>query len=74
MTTSILEEILAHKRAETALQRAQQPLAAVQAAASHAPAPLDFIAGLRRAESRPALIAEIKRRSPSRGADRKSVV
>lgn len=68
MTTSFLEEILAHKRAETALQRAQQPLAAVQAAAARAPAPLDFIAGLRRAESRPALIAEIKRRSPSRGA------
>ncbi len=64
---SFLDDILAHKREEVTRRQAEQPLAEVRAAAEAAPPPLDFVAALRRAASRPALIAEIKRRSPSRG-------
>ncbi|MFH1730074.1 MAG: indole-3-glycerol phosphate synthase TrpC [Planctomycetota bacterium] len=62
----ILDEIVQHKRVEVAALREQRPLAAVRADAGAAPAPRDF----RRAISdRPdvALIAEIKRSSPSAG-------
>lgn len=64
---SILDDILDHKRAEIAVQQAARPLAEVQALAEAAPLPLDFVAALRNAPARPALIAEIKQRSPSRG-------
>lgn len=64
---SFLDEILTHKRTEIARQQAAQPLAEVRLAAETARLPLDFVAALRHAPSRPALIAEIKRRSPSRG-------
>jgi indole-3-glycerol phosphate synthase len=63
----LLDEIFAHKRDEVARQRAARSLAAVQAEAGRAAAPLDFVAALRRSPTRPALIAEIKRASPSRG-------
>lgn len=64
---SILDDILRHKRAEIARQQMARPLAEVQALAEAAPPPLDFVAALRNAPARPALIAEIKQRSPSRG-------
>ncbi len=64
---SVLDDIMAHKRDEVAQQRAQRPLAEVRAAAGAVPPPLDFVSALRGAAARPALIAEIKRRSPSRG-------
>jgi len=64
---SFLLDILAHKRSEVAQQRAVHPLVQVRAAAEAAPPPLDFVGALRGAPSRPALIAEIKRQSPSRG-------
>ncbi len=70
---SILDEIFAHKRQEVAARKAHTPLAEVQAAARQTPARPDFLAALRRpayageAPPAPALIAEIKRRSPSRG-------
>ena len=64
---SLLDEIMAHKRDEIALQQTQHPLAEARAAAETTPPPLDFVAALRRAAARPALIAEIKRQSPSRG-------
>jgi indole-3-glycerol phosphate synthase len=63
--SSILDEIFAAKREEVAAERAAVALETVVAAAARAPAPRDFIAALR---ARPcAIIAEIKRASPSRG-------
>lgn len=60
---SILERILAAKRAEIAAAKRHQPK--IEAQASAAPPPRDFVAALR--AKRPAVIAEIKRASPSRG-------
>ncbi len=63
--TSILDDIYAAKRAEVRAQRAIVPPAAIVAEAARAPRPRDFIAALR--ARRPAIIAEIKRASPSKG-------
>ena len=62
---SILDEIFAAKRAEVRAQRIAVPPAAMAAAATRAPAPRDFMASLR--THRPAIIAEVKRASPSKG-------
>jgi indole-3-glycerol phosphate synthase/phosphoribosylanthranilate isomerase len=64
---TILDEIFAHKRVEVARRKETLPLEAVQAQAASAPLPRDFVAALHGARSHPALIAEIKRASPSRG-------
>ena len=64
---SILEEIFANKRSEVARQRQIASLAEVQTLAENAPPAEDFVAALLRARSRPALIAEVKLASPSRG-------
>jgi indole-3-glycerol phosphate synthase len=67
----ILAEIFEHKRVELARSQRAQSLAEVRLAAESAPQPLDFVAALRsarRANAAPALIAEIKKASPSRGA------
>jgi len=64
---SKLQEIFAHKRNEVAAQQAMISLAEMQAQASVAGPPRDFVAALRQTRARPALIAEIKRGSPSRG-------
>jgi indole-3-glycerol phosphate synthase len=64
---SKLDEIFVHKRTEIASQKAALPLAELTALAAAAPPPRDFIAALQQARPRPALIAEIKRGSPSRG-------
>ena len=65
---TILDEIFATKRQEVAARRAARPLEQVQQAAALVPAPLDFASALRREKTgRPALIAEIKHASPSRG-------
>lgn len=68
----ILAEILAHKRGEIAVRRQAVPLAAMQARAAAMPPPRGFLAALRRSidAGRPAVIAEIKRASPSRGVIR----
>ena len=60
---TILERILQVKRAEIAAAKRRVPLSELEAAT--APPPRDFVAALR--ARRPAVIAEIKKASPSRG-------
>jgi indole-3-glycerol phosphate synthase len=63
---NILDEIFAHKKTEVAARKQAQPLAEVRRASEAAPLPPDFISALRRVAS-PALIAEVKKASPSKG-------
>lgn len=64
---SVLDEILVAKRAEVA--RLAGRAAAIEAAAAAAPrSDRDFATALRRADGRLAVIAEIKRKSPSKGS------
>ena len=67
--TGILETILARKREEVEAARAAAPLAEMQRRAAAAPPPRDFVGALRAksAAGRPAVIAEVKRASPSKG-------
>lgn len=65
---SILEDIFQHKQAEIDRLKREKPLRTVRREAELAPAPTDFLAALTDGgRSAPALIAEVKRRSPSRG-------
>jgi indole-3-glycerol phosphate synthase len=64
---SVLEEILAAKRAELALLQESEARDTLRRAALDAPPARDFAAALRRADGRLAVVAEIKRRSPSKG-------
>jgi indole-3-glycerol phosphate synthase len=65
----ILERILARKRAELEAARAAVPLAEMERRAADAPPARDFVGALRAkiAAGRPAVIAEMKRASPSKG-------
>ena len=65
----ILARILARKRAEVEAARAAVPLVEMQRRAAAAPPPRDFVGALRAkvAAGRPAVIAEVKKASPSRG-------
>ena len=62
---TILERILQVKRGEIAAAKERSPLATVEARARAAPTPRNFVGALR--AKRPAVIAEIKKASPSRG-------
>jgi indole-3-glycerol phosphate synthase len=64
---NILEEIVWHKEAEVEKLRQQLPLEHLQQQIRQQQPPLDFAAALGRSESAVALIAEVKRASPSRG-------
>lgn len=64
----ILRRILAHKRDELVARKREAPLVEVRAMASDAPEPRDFAGALR--GDVVAIIAEIKRASPSEGAIR----
>lgn len=67
--SDILQRILETKRAEVASAKSAVPNTLMQARARAAPPPRDFVAALqaRIAAGQPAVIAEIKRASPSRG-------
>jgi len=64
---AILDEILATKRDEVTLLHQPATRTAIMTAAADAAAPRDFAAALRRPDGRLAVVAEIKRRSPSKG-------
>jgi indole-3-glycerol phosphate synthase len=67
--SDILASIAAYKRDDVAARKAVRPVADVEAAATQASAPRGFRAALERAHGpgRLALIAEIKKASPSKG-------
>jgi indole-3-glycerol phosphate synthase len=71
---NILDRILAAKRAEIAACKSAMPASAVEARARSAPAARDFVSSIRAriAAGEAAVIAEIKRASPSRGVLRQS--
>ena len=66
MTATILQQILAHKRIEVDRQRSKVSDADMQRRADTAPPVRSFAHALRR-HTRPSLIAEVKKASPSRG-------
>ena len=67
--SDILQRILARKREEVEAARAAQPMARMAEAARAAPAPRDFVGALQAkvAAGQAAVIAEIKKASPSKG-------
>ena len=67
--SDILKKILAVKRAEVAAAKAEKPLEELRAEAEAQPPARDFVGAIRAkiAAGRPAVIAEIKRASPSKG-------
>ena len=70
--SDILNKILAVKRDEVAAASAEQPYAEVRAQALAQPAPRDFVGAIRArvAAGKSAVIAEIKKASPSKGVIR----
>ena len=67
---NILEKIVWHKEKEVAQMRERLPLADLQREVLTAPPTKDFIAALRQGPTAPALIAEVKKASPSKGVIR----
>jgi len=73
----VLAEILAHKRSEVERAKAEIPFAELEAAVAQAEPPRNFFRAVTRpadpgAPGRTAVIAEVKRRSPSAGLIRES--
>ncbi len=68
----ILKKILDHKRGEVAAARAAMPLSELQARVYDLPSPLGFKAALQRTDDLfgTAIIAEVKKGSPSKGVIR----
>ncbi len=66
----ILEEIVWEKEAEIGRMREYLPLKELQHQVKYAPPVRDFLAALRQGNTQPALIAEIKKASPSKGVIR----
>lgn len=70
--SDILNKIIATKQLEVAAAKQQKPLSMVQAEANATTAPRDFVAAIRAkiANKQAAVIAEIKKASPSKGVIR----
>jgi indole-3-glycerol phosphate synthase len=64
---NILEEIVWHKEIEVDQMRERVPLRELQKQALTAPPTRDFVGALRQGKTKPALIAEVKKASPSKG-------
>ena len=67
---NILEKIVWQKETEVAQLRERLPLADLQRQVLDAPPARDFVAALRNGKTSPALIAEVKKASPSKGVMR----
>jgi indole-3-glycerol phosphate synthase len=63
----VLAKIIAYKRAEAAARKTARPPSVIEAEARAQSPPRGFTSALMRAGDRPALIAEIKKASPSKG-------
>lgn len=68
----ILEEIVWHKEKEVDQMRERMPLMELQSKVAEAPPVRDFAAALRQGNTQPALIAEVKKASPSKGIIREA--
>ncbi len=68
---NILEKIVWHKEIEVGRLREKTPLAELQRQVLAAEPPLDFAGALRQGKTAPAVIAEVKKASPSKGVIRK---
>ncbi len=66
----ILEKIVWHKELEVAKERDRLPLLELRQRVQNAPPVRDFLAALRTCDRQPALIAEVKKASPSKGVIR----
>jgi indole-3-glycerol phosphate synthase len=66
----ILEEIVWYKEWEVSVLRDKMPLDKLKKQVMSMPPPLDFLAALQQAKTRPGLIAEVKKASPSKGVIR----
>lgn len=64
---NILEEIIWHKEVEVKRMRDRLPLLQLRRQVQDVAPPQDFIAALRNGKTSPALIAEVKKASPSKG-------
>ncbi|NMG06391.1 indole-3-glycerol phosphate synthase TrpC [Brasilonema sp. UFV-L1] len=64
---NILEEIVWHKEQEVDQMREKLSLQDLQRQVLETPLPRDFVAALQQGKTKPALIAEVKKASPSKG-------
>jgi indole-3-glycerol phosphate synthase len=63
----ILEEIVWHKEVEVDQMREKQPLLDLQKKVLTVAPPLNFVEAIRQSQTQPAVIAEVKKASPSKG-------